>query len=314
MEIVDHRGLSVAHIAASEIAERPWARADTRIDLVRVTGPGAEYWDALAANGFLRKPNMLTWMAELGESEDEFLESRLSPKRGRFIRRCRRQAESELEITVHDSVRPELLDPFLELYRQQIEGMRHGVAIAVQQRERILSGEERYFAVSAWQNGELVGGCVVRECPEEGAVRLRFSAVSPQWRARSLSRALYFMAMREGRERGHRWVTLGDDANLYGHVVKAGLIDFKAGMGFQCLPSQDFHDPAGVDQADLLLDLGRLDDPVVVFGYTSSAPADRSLRACVLSGPSTSLRPFELPFLDAPVHIGSGVPAGATAP
>ncbi|WP_406216223.1 GNAT family N-acetyltransferase [Streptomyces canus] len=302
MEIVDHRGLSLAHITTAELADRPWLHTDSCIDLVRITAPGAESWDELAEAGFVRKPNMLTWKAELGRSEEEFLLSRLSSKGRRFIRKCQRQAESELEISVHDQLDPELLDPFLDLYRQQIDTMRHGVAIAVQQRERILQGGEKYFGIFARQEGELVGGCIVRECPEQRAIRIRFSAVCPQWRKASLSRVLYFAAMHVGRHRGHQWVTLGDDPNLYGHVVKAGLIDFKVSMGFQCVPSQDFHDPDGIDQADLVLELGRLADPVVVLGYTSSDPEDRSLRAYVLSDAPTSLQPFEIPFLGAPVR------------
>jgi GNAT superfamily N-acetyltransferase len=313
MEIVDHRSLSIAHVTPDEIADRPWLHTDSYIDLVRITAPPAQSWDELAGAGFLRKPNMLTWKAELGRSEEEFLRSRLSPKGRKFIRRCRRQAESELEILVHDQLEPELLDPFLNLYQQQIDAMRHGAAIAVQQRERILGGREKYLGIFARQRGELVGGCIVRECPDESVIRIRFSAVCPQWRKLSLSRALYFAAMQVGRDRGYRWVTLGDDPNLYGHVVKAGLINFKVKMGFQCVPSQDFHDPHGVDQADLVLELGRLADPVVVLGYASSGAGDRSLRPYVLSDMPTSLQPFEIPFLAAPVRAALRTDAGVSA-
>lgn len=312
MEIVNHRSLSVAHITVDELADRPWLHTDSHIDLVRITSPRTESWDELAEAGFLRKPNMLTWRAELGRSEEEFLLTRLSPKGRKFMRRCRRQAESELEISEHDQLEPELLDPFLNLYQQQIDTMRHGVAIAVQQRERILGGGEKYLGIFARQGGELVGGCIVRECPDQSAIRIRFSAVCPRWRKLSLSRALYLAAMQVGRDRGYRWVTLGDDPNLYGHVVKAGLINFKVSMGFQCVPSQDFHDPDGVDQADLVIELGRLADPVVVLGYTSSDPEDRSLRPYVLS--DTSLQPFEIPFLAAPVRATPRTEAGPRPP
>lgn len=304
MEIVENRRLSVAHVAVEELADRPWLHTDSRVDLVRVTEPPAGSWEELAAAGFLRKPNMLTWKASLGSSEEEFL-ARLPKKKRHFVRACRRKARAELEISVHDRLDPGLLDPFLSLYAQQIGAMRHGVPIAVQQRARLLGGEEQYAGVFARQQGELVGGCIVRECPQEEVMRIRFSAVTPEWRTFSLARALYCVAMESGRAKGYRWVTLGDDPNLYGHVVEAGLIRFKVGMGFECVPSQDFHDPLGVDQADLVLEPGRLAAPVVALGYASSDPQDRSLRAHVLSGSSTDLRPFEAPFLAAPVFRGS---------
>lgn len=309
MDIVSHRGISLAHVTLGELADRPWLHTDAPVDVVRITAPPAGSWDDLAAAGFLRKPNMLTWRAELGKNEEDFLASRLSAKRRRFIRGCRRKAEAELDISVHDGLDPELLDPFLDLYQNQIDTMQHGVAIAVQQRERLLGDQEKYLGIFARQGGELAGGCIVRECPEQQMLRIRFSAVTPQWRRLSLARTLYFAAMSVARDRGYRWATLGDDPNLYGHVVKAGLIEFKVGMGFECLPSQDFHDPDGVDQADLVLRLDRLADPAVVIGYASSDPEDRSLRAHVLADRPADLSPFEIPFLAAPALHAPGAPA-----
>lgn len=309
MDIVDHHGLSVAHVSPEELADRPWSAAHRHIDVVRATAPPVEAYDALAAAGFIRKPAFLSWTAELGPGENEFL-SRLETKARQDIRRARARAERTLTLEVHDPVGPKMLDRFLALYRQRVDAMTYGIPIAFLQRERLLDGREKYFAVLALQDGELVGGCIALECPDQDAVRIRFSAVTEEWRRDSLARTLYFAAMRTAREKGYRWATLGDEPNLYGHLTKAGLFRFKVRMGFRCVPSQDFHDPDGLDEADLVLNLDRLCDPCLILGYASDAPGDRSLRARLVTGAPTDLRAYAAPFL---AGVGHALPAGASA-
>jgi hypothetical protein len=312
MEIADYHGISVAHVDHDELADRPWREAADHIDVVRLTAPKAELWPWLAEEGFIRKPALLSWVTQLGASEEEFL-ARLDNKARQDIRRSRNRAERALTLTVHDVLEPGPLDRFLALYGQRVEEMAYGIPIAVQQRERLLGGVEKYFAVFAEQGGELAGGCVVRECPDEDAVRIRFSAVTEEWRRDSLARTLYFAAMRTAREKGYRWATLGDEPNLYGHLTKAGLFPFKVKMGFRCLPSQDFHDSGGTDLADLVLSLERLCEPSLIIGYESDRPDDRALRAYVMSCAPCDLRPYAAPFLSgATAHpvAGRAVSAG----
>ncbi|MFI5859998.1 GNAT family N-acetyltransferase [Streptomyces sp. NPDC051546] len=313
MDIVDHHGLSVAHVSPEEVAGRPWYGAGRHIDVVRATAPAAGAYGELAAAGFIRKPAFLSWTAELGPDEDAFL-SLLETKARQDIRRSRARADRVLTLEVHDPVGPDVLDRFLALYRQRVDAMAYGIPIASRQRERLLDGREKYFAVLALRDGELAGGCIAWECPEEDAVRIRFSAVTEEWRRDSLARTLYFAAMRTARDKGYRWATLGDEPNLYGHLTKAGLFRFKVRMGFRCVPSQDFHDPDGLDEADLVLNLDRLCDPCLILGYASDAPGERSLRARLVTGAPIDLRAYAAPFLAGVEHTPpAGTPARVTA-
>ncbi|MFF5145022.1 GNAT family N-acetyltransferase [Streptomyces sp. NPDC013157] len=298
MEIVDEHGLSVALITPADLDTRPWRNSGPHIDVVRLPEPPAECWDELTAAGFVRKPELLCWKAELGADEAEFL-SRLENKSRQDVRRARMRAESALRFTVQDTMAPEILDPFLALYLERVQEMAFGVPIAVRQRNRLLGGAEKYFAVYAHEGDELVGGCVVRECPDEDAVRIRFSAVTEQWRRSSLARTLYFAAMRTAREKGYRWVTLGDEPNLYGHLTKAGLFSFKVSMGFRCVPSQDFHDPEGRDLADLVLNLTNLSGPCLILGYATDSAENRMLHAELFTDEpaGTDPRKYTAPFL-----------------
>ncbi|MFI8106531.1 GNAT family N-acetyltransferase [Streptomyces sp. NPDC086023] len=298
MDIVDEHGLSVALITPTELASRPWLSSSRSVDVVRMTEPPAACHDELAEAGFVLKPELLCWKAELGSDETGFL-ARLDNKSRQDIRRARTRAESVLRFSVHDTLVPEILDPFLSLYGDRVAEMAYGIPIAVRQRDRLLGGAEKYFAVLAHDGDELVGGCVVRECGDEDAVRIRFSAVTEQWRRHSLARTLYFAAMRTGREKGYRWATLGDEPNLYGHLTKAGLFSFKVNMGFRCVPSQDFHDPEGRDVADLILSLTNLSGPCLVLGYAADPAGDRTLRAELFTDDpaGTDPRRYAAPFL-----------------
>lgn len=294
MEIRDEHGLAVAMVDTAELADRPWLSAAAAIDVVRMVEPPEHAWQELAALGFIRKPDFVCWRTELGPGEPEYL-ARLDKKSRYNIRRARDRAESELRIEVHDAIDPDTLDTFLALYRSRIEEMAYGVPIACMQRDRLLDGPEKYFAVIATDGGELAGGCVVKECPEEDTIRIRFSAVTERWRDASLARTLYFEAMRAARDRGYRYATLGDEPNLYGHLTKAGLFGFKMKMGFECLPSQDFHDESGRDLADLVLSLRNLHGTCLILGYVPDG--GRRLTAHLITEEPMETAAFAAPFL-----------------
>lgn len=297
MEITDQHGLAIAEIAVDEVAGAPWRHPSRHIDVVRVLEPTG-HWDELAASGFIHKPELLSWMAELGPNEDEFL-SRLDTKARQDIRRAQHRATAALRLVVHDTFEPDLLDRFLALYRERVEAMAYGITIACRFRDRIIDGRpDRYFGVFAMDGNEIAGGCLVRECPAEGnAVRIRFSAVAERWRTASLARTLYFAAMRVARDKGFKWVTLGDEPNLYGHLTKAGLFPFKVAMGFRAVPSQDNFDDEGRDIADLVLPGAKLSGPGLMLGYAPGRHRDRLLTAHLISDTALNTRRFAAPFL-----------------
>lgn len=294
MELTDNQGLTIATVDAAEVAGRPWRAAGRHVDVVRVYEPAAAQLPALAEAGFLHKPNWLTWKAELAPDEDTFL-AQVPAKPRQDIRRARHRAERELRFSAHERVTPQTLDRFLALYEERVAEMAFGVAVATRYRENILNGPEKYFTVLATDGDELAGGCLVLECPELDLARIRFSAVTPRWRRASLARTLYFEAMRTARAKGYKWVSLGEEPNLYGHVAKAGLFRFKVAMGFECVPSRDDHDPRGSDVADLVLNLDNLCDPCLVLAYSRGAGSE--LTAHVYSADEADSRHYAAPFL-----------------
>ncbi|MEU8676971.1 GNAT family N-acetyltransferase [Streptomyces sp. NPDC048560] len=310
MKIVDEHGLSVALIEADDLVTKPWSSSDQHIDVVRMLRPPAELRSDLAAGGFIRKPEMLTWMARLEADEDRFL-GRLENKSRQDIRRAQRRAAAALREVVQDEVEAATLDLFLALYEERVSTMQFGVAYARRHRETVLNGPQKYFAHFAFDGDELVGGCLVLECPEEDAVRIRFSAVSETWRKSSLARTLYFAAMRTAREKGYTWATLGDEPNLYGHLTRAGLYAFKVNMGFTAVPSQDFADPTGCDEADLVLNLTTLADPCLVLGYADPLDdTERALSGIFVTEEGVELSRFAAPFLKEMETRPPGAPGG----
>ncbi|MEH6378861.1 hypothetical protein V7793_31665 [Streptomyces sp. KLMMK] len=317
MEITDDFGLPVAMIGAGELAAAPWTRADPKsVAVVRMTDPPPELHGELARRGFVRKPSTVTWRAALGAGEEEFLR-RLPRKSRQRIHQARRTiARDGLREVVEDRISPEGLDLFLDLYEDRVARMPYGIAFARRFRETILYGPEKYFAVLLYRGEALEGGTLALESPDESAVRLRWSAVTEAARRASLPRALYCATMRVAREKGYAWATMGDDPNLYGHIPRPGLFTFKASMAFEAVPSQDFADPAGFDEADLVLSLDALTDPVLMLGYADGGsggdggasgheqgPAGRGLRAFLVSGSQVDVEPYTAPFLSGPAVV-----------
>ncbi|AXK31913.1 GNAT family N-acetyltransferase [Streptomyces armeniacus] len=320
MEIEDRYGLAVAHIGPAELGDEPWLRTDRHVDVVRLPDPPAALWDELAARGFVRKPALLTWVAELGPDEDTYLAD-LDRTARKSVRRARRHAaEAGLREVVEDPVTPAALDRFLALYKERVAEMRYGVPFALDYRDAVLHGPRKFFGVFAYEHGagnggpdgELVGGTLVLECPAAGALVLRFSAVSERWRTSSLARSLYLAAMREGRERGYERATLGNEPNLLGHLTRPGLLRFKAGLGFRAVPSHEFGDPHPGDEADLVLRLDALSDPALILGYAGGDPAAPGrLAGRLISRTAVDPAPYAAPFLEsvtvqAPALTGTG--------
>ncbi|MFG1881936.1 GNAT family N-acetyltransferase [Micromonospora sp. NPDC049102] len=189
------------------------------------------------------------------------------------VRRAWSHAEgARLRLEVQEPVVEGHLDIFLDLYERRVDDMAYGVAFARQARDSVLHGGD-YFAIFAFEGEDLVGGCLCQRSTEFDAVLLRFSAVDPKWRNVSLARVLHTRAFRVTREQGFGRVTLGDDPNLYGHMVKPGLSPFKARLGFDPVPAGTLGPRFSGDVADRLISLDRLTDPTVMLGYTGATDA-----------------------------------------
>ncbi|BFU47396.1 GNAT family N-acetyltransferase [Krasilnikovia sp. MM14-A1004] len=308
MEIIDRFGLSVALVAPEAVADAPWRLAERPIDVVRVADPPADLRPVLTGAGFVVKPTMLTWVAPLEPTEEEFL-LRLDTKARQDVRRAQRRAgDAGLRLRVEQPVTGATFDRFLALYEERVAEMPHGVAFANRHRDAVL-GSDQYFAVLLEDGGDLAGGTIVLESPDVDGVRMRFSAVTESWRRFSLARVLYFAAMRTAREKGYSFATLGDEPNLYGHLTQPGLFSFKVGSGFAAVASQDFGDPLGDDLADLVLRLTTLSDPSLILGYADAVGPERRLHGHLVATGAIDPRPYAAPFLTGlTLHTPGGPP------
>ncbi|MEV7280842.1 GNAT family N-acetyltransferase [Streptomyces sp. NPDC093111] len=259
-------GLPMALVDVDQALNGRWRAYEHEVDLVRVQDPPVESWPRLREAGFLPKPQVVMWRAEARESEEEYLAA-LSGKDRYDIRSAfRKAAAAGLQVTTEPLTVP-LLTEFLELYERQVSHMRHGWAVAVQQRGNILAEAETYRVVAVRSGGDLVGACLNQDLPANDEMRARFSAVTAGQRGDSLSRVLYAETLREARLRGRRWVTLGRDINLYGHVGNAGLFGFKSRLGFRAVPGQLVEPGSGSHQADRVVRFAELSDPTLLLSY-----------------------------------------------
>lgn len=303
--IVRSMGLPMALVDVGEALDGRWRSYAHEVDLVRVQDPPVEAWPLLREAGFLPKPQVVAWRAEALATEEEYLATLSGKDRYDVRAACRGAAALGLTADVEPLTAP-LLTEFLELYERQVATMRHGWAVAVEQRDTVLAEAAAYHAVTVRSGGVLLGACLNQDLPAGDEVRARFSAVAPERRGGDLARLLYWRTLGEARARGRRWVSLGRDINLYGHVVKPGLFSFKARMGFTAIPGQLFEPGSGSHQADRVTGFAELSDPTLLLSYGELAGEEEALNAPLrvhLHTPSEDLDPR--PY-------GGGTSTGAT--
>jgi hypothetical protein len=307
-------GLPVAVVDVDEALSGDWQEHRDAVDVVRVQDPPRSQWAALAAAGFLPKPQVVNWRATTGSCEEEFL-SGLARKDKQNIRIARRRATaSGLTFTVR-GVDAGLMADFLPLYEAQVARMMHGWFAATEHQERVLAEAENYFAVCAWDGDVLVGASINHQSRERDEVRARFSAVVADQRQASLARVMYLEVVRIARERGFAAVSLGSDPNLYGHLVKPGLFSFKSRLGFVPVPSHLVDPGSGSDQADRVVGFRAITDPSFVLTYARGAdgqPTRGSALALDMytSDPTPDLRPYTVDHLTGVrVHHLEGDPS-----
>jgi GNAT superfamily N-acetyltransferase len=281
MELNDFQGLRIGEVDAAEALNGEWAVHSGQIDVIRVEKPALQDWPALRAAGFLCKPFLVSWIADAQPSEEEFL-ARLTLKERQNIRAARRRADQDGLKWRVQPLDEDLLDTFLQLYRNRVEQMRHGWAVAAEQRGRLLDARDEHFAVCAYADDELVGCCLGWQRAHLDMVQMRYSAVDSRRRDAGLARALYLAVAQEARQRGFGRLSLGMDPNIYGHIAKPGLFGFKSRLGFVGMPSNLVDAETGHDQADLVASLDRLSDPSLILSYANDEPG-MALRLEVLT-------------------------------
>jgi len=310
VDLTEFYGVPMAFVDADEALGGEWSAYRGRVDVVRVDPAPEDCWPELRAAGFVPKPKMVTWMAGTAEDDESFLAS-LGRKERQTVRSARRALEAEgLKVEVRP-VDECLMSEFLPLYRQRVAEMKHGWAVADEQRDAVLSDAKAYFAVCV-HRGPILDGCaLVRLDAETGRARIRFSAVDSQRRQSSLARVLYLEAVRVARESGCSQVSLGTDPNLFGHIAKPGLLGFKGRLGFSARPAHLVDPGAGNDQADLVIGLTQLTDPAMVLGYADETPSNRLRLEVFTCETGLDLRPYAASFLaDCRVHaVGEGLEA-----
>ncbi|MEU6671560.1 hypothetical protein [Streptomyces sp. NPDC046727] len=283
METLTQDGLVIAAVTCKEAEER---RPGPAADVQRITDPENLTDELRARLAPLIRPRWLNWVAQAGDSDEDFLR-RLGPGERRNVRLGRRFVREEgLRTDVRAGLSEALVDDFLVLYDAQIAAMPRGVDFARRWRDRMLAADADHVGAWVFDGPRLVAGSIWRVRREEGMLQLRFSAVAPRLRAGRVLRALYTEAFRYARGRGLPYLSLGNDPSLFGHVVQPGLFTFKARFGFTPVPAGVLDPRLGGDHADRFLSLRALSRPALVVtrrpGPLPAWPAALAAPACDL--------------------------------
>jgi hypothetical protein len=308
MHIETTLGLVTGLTDSAEAVSGNWESWRDQLDVVKVIDPHPSSWPALRRAGFSVHPAWITWLAQVGASEDAFLTG-LSRKERTTIRAAqRRAAERGIEFTVTSPVTAASFDAFLTLYEDQIRTMEHGIPFARLERSEILARASDYFSVEACAGDKPVGCCVCRIDRDISTVVIRFAASAPDARQQNIVRPMYMKVFDTVRRLGYRTVSLGSDPALYGHIAQAGLFTFKSGLRFTPVPARQLGYIDDPDEATMVLRLDALADPSLLVSYVlePSPPlsenltiADLPLQLDVFTISAPDLGPYHAPFLAA---------------
>jgi hypothetical protein len=295
MNIITYFGVPMAILDEEEAIEGRWQSDAGPAEVVRIERPRREFWPQLREQGFMPKPQWITWLADIGDDEESFIAALSSGERQK-IRLARRLLAAEgLTLTVR-ALDKKLFDEFYPLYQASLRRMRHGVSVAGDERDAILADRDRYFAICVADRDQLVGCALARREVDLDTVRVRFSAVDQPHREASLSRILYLEAARVTRDFGHPTFSLGRDRNLYGHIAQPGLLRFKRQLGFIPHPSHHIDPAIGYDQADIVLRTGELADPCMLLSYIDNTLGAQLRLEVFSAAKDVDLRPYTAKF------------------
>ena len=226
--------------------------------------PAGRDWTALHDAGGVVRPSWVHWVCPVTDGVADVI-----ARQSRTQRQRTKQALRAMDpMTRHVSwpIDPAIYDEWLELYTAQVGRMRYGRNFGRIFRKSMLAPGSRQALVVWLQEGCVVCGSVVTFDTERAALVVGFSAVATAGVPAELARGMYVSLADLAAEHGLRWVTLGNDVNFYGAVVRPGLCAFKLRLGYLPVPS-DLFGRVNEDLAERVTNLCGLEPPVLRFAY-----------------------------------------------
>lgn len=262
MRAFEDTGLDVVEVAdIAALRSGGWSPDRPHVVRVRSVTRG---WPDLRGDDVVVRPSWVHWVHPAADGTRGVLATQSKKQRQRS--RAALRTLSAMTMEVHDPVDAVAFGEWAELYSAQVGRMRYGRNLAAAFRRRVLAPGSGYALIGWREDGRLRCGCVVEHDTERSALVTRFSAVVEEEWAAELPRAMYLAHADLAAERGLRWVTLGNDVNFYGAVVRPGLCSFKLRLGFQPVPS-DLFGTVGKRVAERVTNLTGLELPVLRFAY-----------------------------------------------
>lgn len=264
---LDEVGLAVEQVEQPEqlVAASTESHPGTHLLQLNHEAPQSQDSDSI-----YQRPRFVAWAADAHKGHEGLL-ARQSQSDRRTSRLALRNT-TELTVTVVDPLTREAVDSWAELYSSQVRHSNH--FDLVDYYLRAVSVETSSDIAIQWtKDGRLVGGCIVNLDPASDALRGRYSAVSPEWRASNLTRAMYLTSADVARDYGRGIVTLGADPNMYGPALPWGLVPFKKRLGFTPIPAGLLGGRRGDNVTERVLSIDGLTDPLVRLA-NSANPAD----------------------------------------
>jgi GNAT superfamily N-acetyltransferase len=265
-------GLQVLEVPDLGALDADPGGGDDRPHVVRIASDEPD-WRAVGSRDVVVRPTWVHWACPAQDATVDALARQSSQQRWRTRKAVR--LLRTMTTGVSEPVDLAALREWTELYDRQVRTMARGRNFFSMARKDVLTSPH---ALVVWRDrGKLAGGCVLGFRPDLDSVIMRFAAVDPEYRDANLPRGMYALVAEIAAERGYRWLTLGNDVNFYGTLVRPGLCVFKLRIGFRPVPADLFGVMSCRTVVERVTDLRGLHAPVLLFEYAGSRPPTASV-------------------------------------
>lgn len=196
---------------------------DTSCDFVEIEGKYPEF-------GFVR-PKKISWRAYLKDFTDSYRVVHSSKLRKNLKKWISHMESEGIVFRVSEPLADELFSEWITLYKNHL-GKKDRANIAIDETwlSRKVEKGKKTAGLFLYHNDQLIGGNVMTL--EEKKLSVGFGTAEKvtglDW---NLGALLDFLTIQYGMEKGYEVVSFGQDTNLYGQHLLAGLFSYKARLG-----------------------------------------------------------------------------------
>lgn len=176
----------------------------------------------------LKYPTKVIFTMDIPSSTEVFLENLESTKRS-SIRKRIRKSEENFEIKFIENLTKEEFLDWLSGYKSFIASIDYG-SLKLDE-TWYEEGSKTHIAIFFYKNNQLEGGALIKKITDNQKLSISFAWYNEELRKTGASTYVVARLFEYGNLNSFKYISFGQDTNLYGGHLPIGLHDFKSSWG-----------------------------------------------------------------------------------